>query len=56
MRTRSFGGVADLSGGTIDGKPQLDWVHDKVASRSPKPRMCMSCPAPRPSAIGITIT
>ncbi|WP_119392988.1 sarcosine oxidase subunit alpha family protein [Taklimakanibacter lacteus] len=28
--TPRFGGVADLSAGTIDGAPQLDWVHTRA--------------------------
>ena len=27
-----FGGIADISGGTLDGKPQTAWVADKVSS------------------------
>nr|WP_137389208.1 sarcosine oxidase subunit alpha family protein [Rhodoligotrophos defluvii] len=34
-----FGGVADLFGGTIDGRPALDWVRDKAGALAKAPNV-----------------
>ena len=48
-----FGGLADISGGTIDGQPSsTGWRRRQRPS--PRPRTSMCSPAPPPSATGTT--
>jgi sarcosine oxidase, subunit alpha len=47
--TPRFGGLADISGGTIDGQPQLDWVNERIQALAASDRVHV---LPRTTVIG----